>query len=66
VALFVTGRSSKQCRERWLSYFTPELARENWTAQENLVFVEKQGRLGNQSVKIKVMLPHRSLVAVKN
>jgi hypothetical protein len=30
------------------------------------VLVEKQRELGNQWVKIKAMLPHRSLVAVKS
>jgi hypothetical protein len=66
VALLVTGRSSKQCRERWLAHFSPDIVREGWTPDEDLIILEKQRELGNQWVKIKAFLPRRSLVAVKN
>jgi hypothetical protein len=66
VAIVVPGRTSKQCRERWLAQLSPSLVRDEWSANEDLVLVEKQRELGNQWVKIKEFLPGRSPVAVKN
>jgi len=66
VAILVRGRSSKQCRERWLAHFAPEIAHDDWTPEEDLTLVERQRELGNQWVRIKTFLPRRSLVAVKN
>jgi hypothetical protein len=66
VALLVPGRSSKQCRERWMGHMAPDNTKEEWSAQEDMLLVEKQGQMGNQWAKIKEFLPGRSLIAVKN
>jgi hypothetical protein len=66
VAILVPGRTSKQCRERWLAKLSPGLVRGDWTAREELILVEKQREIGNQWAKINAFLPGRSPVAVKN
>jgi hypothetical protein len=66
VGILVPERTSKQCRERWLAQLSPSLARDEWSANEDLVLVEKQRELGNQWAKVKESLSGRSLVAVKN
>jgi hypothetical protein len=66
VAMVVPGRSSKQCRERWFGHMAPDNTKQEWSAQEDMVLVEKQSLMGHQWAKIKAFLPGRSLVAVKN
>jgi hypothetical protein len=66
VAMLLPGRTNKQCRERWLAQLSPGLVRWDWTASEDLILVEKQREIGNQWAKIKLFLPGRSPVAVKN
>jgi hypothetical protein len=66
VALLLPGRSGKQCRERWLVHMAPDNLNEDWTPQEDVIHVSKQGEFGNHWAKIKAFLPGRSLVSVKN
>jgi hypothetical protein len=66
VAMLVPERSSKQCRERWLGHMAPDNRKEEWSAQEDMVLVEKQAQMGNMWAQIKAFLPGRSLVSVKN
>jgi hypothetical protein len=66
VAANLTGRNSKQCRERWMGHLDPELTRQNWTADEDLTLIRKQREVGNQWAQIKHFLPGRSILAVKN
>lgn len=66
VATLVPGRSGKQCRERWLGHMSPDLVREDWLPEEDLVLLQKQQEVGNKWAKIKESLPGRSTTAVKN
>ena len=66
VAELVPGRSSKQCRERWLGTKSPDNLRVEWTPQEDMTLIRKQSEVGNKWVMIQRYLPGRSVVAVKN
>jgi hypothetical protein len=66
IAVCVPGRTSKQCRERWLGHVCPALSQNAWTAEEDATLVAKQAEFGNQWVKLKPFLPGRSTVAIKN
>jgi hypothetical protein len=66
VAMFVPGRSSKQCRERWLGHMAPDNTKDEWSVQEDMILVERQALMGNQWAQIKGFLPGRSVVSVKN
>jgi hypothetical protein len=44
----------------------PELSRRDWSPEEDMMLVAKQGELGNQWAQIKQFLPGRSILAVKN
>ena len=66
IASALTGRTGKQCRERWLNQLKPDLLRDNWTTQEDHILVQQQRIFGNSWSKIAVMLPGRSANAIKN
>jgi hypothetical protein len=66
IAAVIPGRSGKQCRERWIGHVSPEVVRQDWSPEEDLVLVQKQGEFGNHWAKIAVFLPGRSVVAAKN
>jgi hypothetical protein len=66
VAIVVPGRSSKQCRERWLGHMAPDNTKEEWSAKEDMILIERQAMMGHQWAHIKAFLPGRSLVSVKN
>jgi hypothetical protein len=44
------GRSSKQCRERWMNHLRPDVKKGNWTEAEDRAIVELQQTLGNRYV----------------
>jgi hypothetical protein len=66
VAPLVPGRTAKQCRERWLSHWSPDIATGEWSPEEDLRLLENQAAMGNQWAQIKTALPGRSISAVKN
>jgi hypothetical protein len=66
VATFVPGRTGKQCRERWLDKLSPDLLKDDWSAQEDSVLLAKQKELGHAWSKIREILPGRSISALKN
>jgi hypothetical protein len=66
IALSLTGRTGKQCRERWLSKLSPAFTADPWTAEEDATLINLQREHGNQWVMIRASLPRRSTVAIKN
>jgi myb proto-oncogene protein len=65
VANMITGRTSKQCRERWFNHLDPSIKRGNYTAEEDTLILEQQVQLGNRWSIISAMLPGRTEDAVK-
>jgi hypothetical protein len=66
VACLVPGRTSKQCRERWVAHWAPDNATKEWSPEEDMRLLEAQAAMGNHWAKIKTVLPGRSSMAVKN
>jgi hypothetical protein len=66
IALSLTGRTGKQCRERWLSKLSPAFSGEAWTAAEDATLVRLQREHGNQWATFRSQLARRSTVAIKN
>jgi hypothetical protein len=44
----------------------PDNSKQDWSAGEDMILIEKQSLMGNQWAQIKAFLPGRSLVSVKN
>eukprot|EP00924_Labyrinthula_sp_SR-Ha-C_P012938 snap_masked-scaffold_12-processed-gene-4.17-mRNA-1 protein AED:0.51 eAED:0.52 QI:0/0/0/0.5/1/1/2/0/159 len=52
----MSGRSAKQCRERWLLCLDPSINKSTWSREEDEEIIRLQSILGNKWVKIKALL----------
>lgn len=62
----ITGRTGKQCRERWHNHLDPAIFKGSWSVDEELKLFESHQALGNQWANISNQLPGRSDNAIKN
>ena len=62
----LTGRISKQCRERWHNHLSPNVLKAEWTEEEDNILIEAQAKWGNKWSKISTLLPGRTDNSVKN
>lgn len=61
-----TGRSGKQCRERWHNCVNPYINRGPWTLEEDKLIFRLRRELGNKWVAISNRVPGRSDNQIKN
>ena len=66
IAKRMSGRTGKQCRERWHNHLKPDLKKGNWTEEEDRTIDTLQKKFGNQWSKISAQLPGRTDNDVKN
>jgi hypothetical protein len=52
IALHMTGRVAKQCRERWHHHLCPGIKKGPWTPEEDAAIVEQRAKLGNRWAEI--------------
>ncbi len=65
IAKEITGRNTKQCRERWCNYLDPNLKRGKWTPVEDAIILAMQKQVGNKWAAITKELPGRTDNQVK-
>eukprot|EP00750_Incisomonas_marina_P032246 INCI904.2.p1 GENE.INCI904.2~~INCI904.2.p1 ORF type:complete len:451 (-),score=85.88 INCI904.2:92-1444(-) len=66
IAERLTGRSGKQCRERWSNHVNPNIKTDPWTEEEEILIVKLQREKGNSWKDISQFLEGRSDNAIKN
>ncbi|VAH02473.1 unnamed protein product [Triticum turgidum subsp. durum] len=66
VALYLPGRSGKQCRERWINQLDPNIERKIWTDAEDIKLIEAHQTWGNRWSVIARLLSGRPENAIKN
>ncbi|KAM7252654.1 hypothetical protein ACFE04_008163 [Oxalis oulophora] len=66
IASIMKGRIGKQCRERWFNHLRPDIKKEPWTEEEDMILIDAHRKLGNKWTEISKKLPGRPENTVKN
>ena len=48
VAAKISGRTAKQCRERWCNHLDPGIKKGGWTGEEDAKILQAQAEMGNR------------------
>jgi len=65
IAGSISGRTSKQCRERWFHHLDPSIKRSPYTEEEDALIMSIHNTLGSKWALIARQLPGRTGEAVK-
>jgi hypothetical protein len=65
-AEFISGRSGKQCRERWCNSLCPGVKKGNWTSDEDYMIFKLFSEYGSKWAKISSFLKGRTENSIKN
>ena len=60
------GRNTRQCRERYQNYLSPNLDKGPWTNEEDTLLICKYIELGSKWKTIALYFPKRTDISVKN
>ena len=66
IASHMPGRSSRQCRERYINYLSPTIKNQSWTIEEEILLNQKIKLLGFKWTEIARYFPNRSVINIKN
>ncbi|KAJ8899723.1 hypothetical protein K2173_019422 [Erythroxylum novogranatense] len=66
IARSLTGRIGKQCRERWHNHLNPDIRKDAWTLEEELLLMNAHQTHGNKWAEIAKVLPGRTHNSIKN
>ncbi|KAJ3694539.1 hypothetical protein LUZ60_010019 [Juncus effusus] len=66
IAQHLPGRIGKQCRERWHNHLNPNINKEAWTQEEEIMLIHAHNIHGNKWAELTKYLPGRTDNAIKN
>lgn len=66
VSLHMSGRTARQCRDRWNNYLCPDIRRSQWTEDEEELLIRKMREIGGRWSILAHLFPGRSGIAIRN
>ncbi|GMP89618.1 hypothetical protein CsSME_00041110 [Camellia sinensis var. sinensis] len=66
IAEKMLGRAGKQCRERWHSHLRPDIKKDCWSEEEEIMLVKAHKEIGNKWAEIGKQIPGRTENSIKN
>jgi hypothetical protein len=66
IAECLTGRSTKQCRERWTHMLDPSLKKTKWTIKEDAALRQAHAEIGGRWTAIAKLIPGRTYLHVRD
>ena len=66
IAKFMSGRTGRQCRDRYQNYLSPGYSSEKWTEEEDELLLCKYQEIGSKWSKMVVFFKKRNANALKN
>lgn len=66
LALYMPGRTARQCRERWKYYLNPSPSSKKWTKEEDELLLSKYEEFGTHWAKISKFFPLKNGINLKN
>lgn len=66
ITTHLPGRLGKQCSSRWYNHVNPEINKDPWTHEEDLIILKIHRELGNRWTDISKFLKNRPANAIKN
>jgi hypothetical protein len=65
-AIYISGRSGKQCRERWNNTLSPQVKKGDWSIEEDYTIFKLYSIYGTKWSKIALSFPGRTENSIKN
>ena len=66
IAVFMPGRTDRQCRDRYFNYLSPDFYNDKWTHEDDELLLQKHNEFGPQWSKMVHFFPGKTANNIKN